>query len=447
MRGVEACVVRPQLFEGPAGSGKTHALLNAVEGLVGQNSLRIDQRVLGLTFMHGARRRVADRLRALVKLGGRFDTMTVDSFARHVVVRWQSLARSLGLPPLPTDSTEADGFETVSEVALQLVRRGEVLGWVAATYPILIVDEMQDCRGSRFEIIRCLSSRMRLLAAADEFQDLRELSVNPTITWLRSNSDVTPFSGNQRTHVVGLLAAARALREGFTVQKGTGFSLLAAPNYHVAALFLARSFGWWGLHDTVILTPAKQETAPFVKDVLAKLRSERIQDRKYGRALGPFRIRSEPSHEEDATALVQQIEGMDVTASHDELVQTVRKISAPVACALRGWLSTQRRVAGRNVIPVSELQQQVRRLYQHVRAHTVDHQGMARIMTIHQAKNREFSRVIVLWPYQVVGDQELGRRLLYNAITRAKSACLVVVQDGNKGARLGHPPFRGVSAQ
>ena len=59
-------------------------------------------------------------------------------------------------------------------------------------------------------------------------------------------------------------------------------------------------------------------------------------------------------------------------------------------------------------------------------------------MTIHQAKNREFHSVIVLWPYEVAGNIERQRRLLYNAITRAKNRVLVVVQDPN---RLGRPPF------
>ena len=59
-------------------------------------------------------------------------------------------------------------------------------------------------------------------------------------------------------------------------------------------------------------------------------------------------------------------------------------------------------------------------------------------MTIHQAKNREFHSVIVLWPYEVAGSVERQRRLLYNAITRAKFRVLVVVQ--NRG-RLDQPPF------
>lgn len=64
-------------------------------------------------------------------------------------------------------------------------------------------------------------------------------------------------------------------------------------------------------------------------------------------------------------------------------------------------------------------------------------------MTIHQAKNREFDSVIVLWPYQVHGSSERQRRLLYNVVTRAKRQALVVVQNPD---RLTSPPFAAESA-
>lgn len=52
-------------------------------------------------------------------------------------------------------------------------------------------------------------------------------------------------------------------------------------------------------------------------------------------------------------------------------------------------------------------------------------------MTVQQAKNREFEGVVVIWPYQVGGDIEHKRRLLYNAVTRAKRWCNIVVQGQN----------------
>jgi DNA helicase IV len=59
-------------------------------------------------------------------------------------------------------------------------------------------------------------------------------------------------------------------------------------------------------------------------------------------------------------------------------------------------------------------------------------------MTVHQAKNREFAGVVVLWPYEVGGDGETKRRLLYNAVTRAQAWCTVIVQSKKL---LSAPPF------
>jgi len=52
-------------------------------------------------------------------------------------------------------------------------------------------------------------------------------------------------------------------------------------------------------------------------------------------------------------------------------------------------------------------------------------------MTVQQAKNREFEGVFVLWPYQIGGDAEHKRRLLYNALTRAQRWCTVVAQNAD----------------
>ena len=49
--------------------------------------------------------------------------------------------------------------------------------------------------------------------------------------------------------------------------------------------------------------------------------------------------------------------------------------------------------------------------------------------TIHGAKNKEFDTVIILWPYEVSGNTLYKRKLLYNAITRAKINAIIIVQN------------------
>jgi superfamily I DNA/RNA helicase len=58
-------------------------------------------------------------------------------------------------------------------------------------------------------------------------------------------------------------------------------------------------------------------------------------------------------------------------------------------------------------------------------------------MTIHQAKNREFGTVILLWPQ--IGSKWTvlqQRRLLYNGVTRAKKSCVIVVHEPKNSGRL-----------
>lgn len=64
------------------------------------------QRVLALTFMHGARRRLADRLRTVSGLLGRVECCTVDSFAWRIYRRWRGLAAALGVPARTEGATK-----------------------------------------------------------------------------------------------------------------------------------------------------------------------------------------------------------------------------------------------------------------------------------------------------------------------------------------------------
>jgi superfamily I DNA/RNA helicase len=61
-------------------------------------------------------------------------------------------------------------------------------------------------------------------------------------------------------------------------------------------------------------------------------------------------------------------------------------------------------------------------------------------MTIHQAKNRDFDSVVVIWPLEIPAGSDRRRRLLYNAITRAREQAVVVVQDPFDEV-IAKPPF------
>jgi hypothetical protein len=93
--------------EGAAGCGKTVLLIGTLEEALARTPLGDGRRVLALTFMHGARRRLHDKLRGVSDLRGRLHCVTIDSFAQRLVGRWQSLATALEVPPLRADQYDA----------------------------------------------------------------------------------------------------------------------------------------------------------------------------------------------------------------------------------------------------------------------------------------------------------------------------------------------------
>lgn len=167
-------------FTGGAGCGKTHQLMQALNDHLEATPLKDGQKVLALTFMHGSRRRLEERLWQLEALRRRADCATIDSFAWRVVRRWLSLSVALGFADL-----EPDQYERVCDAAGALLQIKEVCAWVAATFPVLLVDEAQDMTANRLRLVEGLASRLEVFAAADEFQCLNEdLRPNPACTWL-----------------------------------------------------------------------------------------------------------------------------------------------------------------------------------------------------------------------------------------------------------------------
>jgi superfamily I DNA/RNA helicase len=93
-------------FTGGAGTGKTTSLLRELDAHLATNPLADGQRVLALTFMHGSRHRLAERL-AKSSARRHFECMTLDRFAWDICRRWRSRLRSSGgLVPLDMDAPD-----------------------------------------------------------------------------------------------------------------------------------------------------------------------------------------------------------------------------------------------------------------------------------------------------------------------------------------------------
>jgi hypothetical protein len=414
--------------EGAAGCGKTVRLMETLGETLAAAPLREGQRVLALTFMHGARRRLHEKLRGMDGLRSRVECVTVDSFAQRLARRWRGLAAALGVPPLLFDQYDAQ-----CDSAGLLLERPEVAAWVRASFPAVLVDEAQDLKPQRLRMVRALADPIALLVAADEFQCLDPaLRPNPCVDWLHAACRPVTLTQIHRTDVPALLAAAASVRAGRPAQAGPAFQMLTAKGVPMAAAYVTNAIAWRRGGNVAVITPSL--SGGFARDVVARVGQQACG--KQGN--GPYTIRWDRSEDEEMAALLVNF-AMGDTASFSETLAALSHL--PASGAVRqtcDWVRRQAHAAGvtsftrADVAAVIGRQVALRR--QRFGADTMDFTGL----TVQQAKNREFDGVVVLWPFQVGGDAQHKRRLLYNAVTRARRWCTVILQGDGLSTT---PPF------
>jgi len=429
-------------FEGCAGTGKTTQLRQAARDHLEAHPLGEAECVLALTKMHGSRKRMLAALTGPDGLNAKVACLTIDSFARTLVRRWRSLLRLRG-----TELPEEEDWPAVTSAAAELLTNSRVTSWVAQRYPVVVVDEMQDCRGGELGVLQCLAGVSAVLCAADGFQDLFGEEGNEAVEWSRSMGAMTTLEENHRTQESYLLEAAAALRAGQDLPLGKDWSpyqVLSAPKPAIGAARVAwmLKHSWSKLGETVaVLSTARSENSPFVRALLDRLGEKEFVSRKGDKRAGPYRIRWETGEQEEVARLLHRL---DLPANESWPV-TTRQLAASAAAAaigdLREWADRRVRLGYDEELAEEQISRLITTLVRRRRAFGVVRQRRRSAMTIHQAKNREFDNVVVLWPMQVKGSPLRKRRLLYNAITRAKRSVLVVVQDP-KGKRLEEAPFR-----
>lgn len=413
-------------FSGGAGCGKTHRLMATLGELLVATPLEDGQQVLALTFMHGSRRRLDERLLSIRALARKYECVVLDSFALKIVRRWRSLLSSLEIA-----QPREDDFDAVCEAAATILAYDFVAKWVAATYPVIILDEAQDLNLTRLRIIQNLTPYVRLLVAADEFQCLNtELRPNPTVQWLDEVCQGVELVEPKRTNVAQLLNAASAVRQGRGPATDGAFKVFATANAGLAGSYIANAIAWSGGRRVALITPTANK---FAVDVV-----NWVSAKTNKKGNGPYQIRWERSDDKAADDYIGQTKLNELVKVADVLEVVAAGGDARVLKDVRSWLEKQRRAKGR----VEFLRQEVLDVIQQSfsnRKHgrMVDHSSHV-AMTVHGAKNREFEQVVVLWPAATGGNAEQKRRLLYNAITRAKRQCMVLVQAAEN---LKLPPF------
>ena len=127
-----------------------------------------------------------------------------------------------------------------------LLEQPQVCAWVAASFPIVLVDEGQDLKPERLRMLKALAGAVHALIAADEFQCLDQaLRPNPLVAWLQQDAEPETLVQVRRTNAPGLLAAATAICAGNAPVNGAGFELLPpGASVPLAATLLANAIAW-----------------------------------------------------------------------------------------------------------------------------------------------------------------------------------------------------------
>lgn len=443
-------------FEGAAGTGKTHNLVGRAGEVVQDGALGEGHKLLALTFMNGARRRLDARLGENTAFRRRFDCQTFDVFARTLAAR----RRSLITPAMQEQAAALNEFNAPCALAASLLEQEAVRQWVARSFPLVLVDEAQDLDEHRLRILQGLSSACRIVAAADAFQCLHNgRDTAPLMGWLEGAGQTHRLTQVRRTTQQGLLAAALAVREGrdikavltaktfknSTTWSGAGFRLLDAPATNANHALLA----WAIANDiaqrqgpVVILTPDAGNT--IIRATLNTVQTKQHTRKNSGVTFGPYPHTWDRHDNEEAYALLAGI-ALPETATCADMRALLTPLAghAPIAQAL-SRIDRLRRAQGQAAFTAAQVTEFVREAVRNRSRLGLRQQRGHLAMTIQRAKNREFPNVIVLWPHTATGSAEHLRRLLYNGITRAQSHCTVIVLGQG---RLNTPPFAPASGQ
>lgn len=410
-------------FEGPAGTGKTHELIETVRRRVTMPDIEAGQRVLALTFMHGSRRRLDERLQQFAETRGRFLCTTIDSFAGHLLTRWKGLAGEL---------PNMNDFDRVCDSCGSLLERPEVARWVAASFPIIALDEAQELKPCRLRIVKALEIPAKLFVAADEFQCLDEgTDTGPFISWFETGV-INRLVEVRRTGKRGLLDAGIALRNGLPPVSGQGLNLkYEYPNQ--MRFSIGRALNNARGSTAILVAPGSKTWAEaLIPNLVRGFRTER-------QVVNPVRVQWEHGSSDDATTVADEIceEPRICAATLLERLRE-RQDSFPWLPAAISAVEHARRAHGRLGWTTQEIHDLLERKASIHKAYGYSGFRGVPIMSIHAAKNRQFRNVIVLWGPGVRGSDDLQRRLLYNAISRAEYQCSVFVRTQ---ATLNAPPF------
>jgi len=425
-------------FTGQAGTGKTYSLMQCLKELIPQRDWFKYETILALTFMHGSRKRLDSNLEFVKKdYNVRYECSTIDSFALNIVNRFRSYIDIYKIirPCEVVSETELEYFlnrDKIRAEAVKLLKFESVRKFIFNSYPYILIDEFQDCEGLLLEIIKQLSLSTNLLIASDQFQQLSNPENLDGMQWITENkfehTDLNS-SGVKRTRNNKILLSATSLRTGI-LQSGKKIEVMPCPSgkngsvglasYHIKSqIHYLLSYG-----NIAIISPTQNDL--FISKVLSSLSLPYTFKKPPYKTIGPY----------------NQLLGFENNVNIDELIKDISKV--PITKIILKDLKRKndfilnncsnrllRRLSIRDLEEISYddfcyVVQQMVHTYENF--YKREDKSKLIFTTIQGAKNREFDNVIILWPYRVSGDLSYKRKLLYNAITRAKKNAVIIVQ-------------------
>jgi hypothetical protein len=434
---------RVTLVTGQAGTGKTTWLMDKANICAKELIRRESQRMLAITRMHGSRRRLELKLREVCH-DFPYAVATIDGFALRVLNRWRT---SIGCAkPIIAVSDDAAfnptlfgveaGFAIIASEAARLLQSPTVRKIIGTSYPLIMIDEFQDCHGSLLDFVKGLSRSSTLLLAADDFQ-LLDSSVGgcPAIEWvmeLQANgeAEIEELEIFHRTSSLSILEAARSLRENTRSQRPT-VPIICCLNYGVAAWRIVyhlalgpRAERWFG--SCALISPSHD---PFLQKVLA---SSTVQMKK--KNLSPIHWNEELTHEEEKTRILQLLGvAQDTCSTGAEWCEPNNELDLISTCVVDRTRQFCK-LRGMEKITIDLVEKHAEKVVHDLKAYCVQSPKRT-VTTVHGAKNREFDNVFILWTYKLPPDTDQQRRWLYNAVTRSKKNCMILMLGNEKRAK------------
>jgi hypothetical protein len=438
-------MVEPYFVGGQAGAGKTRKLMEAAPAYWDFHASNEHQSLLALALMHGARKQLDSTLRKFCP-SLPVTVSTIHSFALKTANRWRrscGLTYPISVCDISCGLAQANGrtyatHDEILELACDLLQSPTVRETIAHSHPVVIVDEFQDCKGNTLKVVQALGQTSRLLLAADDFQLLFNPEDGcPAMDWVddlkqRSAIKYETLDRSRRTEVPGILLAADCLRNASAASQRTVPVYCGYKPEMVAVRLVQRFTGWNGaskIGDGTCALITLSEDDPAMRTLLDSFKRQLARASR--RQVSWIR---EGSEAEELAGVLKELEVNPETPA--ETISTFEK--SPLggfASGIARDVARHAKLRGLPSISHGLVIEFARVAVHNARAFTKTAPKF-RILTVHGAKNREFDHVFILWSYKRLGwPKEQQRRLLYNAVTRAKIDCTVLFLGDVKSAQ------------